>query len=64
MYTNCIMSSKLTVHGHVVMYLGLIVNSCPILDEKLHYIFIACMGSHDERCCRVLSKLMYDDKNN
>ena len=56
--------SKLTVHGHVVIYLLLMIDSCPMLDEELHYIFTAVFTSNYERRCSVLSKLMYDDKNN
>ena len=58
------MSSKLRVHGHVVMYLLLIIDSCPVMDEQLRYIFTAVFTSNYERRCSVLSKLMYDDKNN
>ena len=62
------MSSKPTVHGHtschVMVYLILMIDLCPVLDEHLAHIFMAFLTTYYERGDFVLSKLMYDDKNN
>ena len=61
------MFSKPTVHGHtschVTVYLMLMIDLCPMLDEHLTYIFVAFFTSHCERGGFVLSKLMYNNNN-
>ena len=62
------MFSKPTVHGHtschVMVYLILMIDLCPVLDEHLAHILMACLTTYQDRGGFVLSKLMYDDENN
>ena len=62
------MFSKPTVHGHtschVMVYLILTIDLCPVLDEHLAHTFMTFFTSYYERGDFVLSKLMYEDKNN
>ena len=47
-----------------MVYLLLTIDFCPVLDEHLAHIYMAILTTYYERGDFVLSKLMYDDKNN
>ena len=49
---------------HVMVYHILMIDLCPVLDEHLVHILMAYLTTYYERGGFVLSKLMYDDKNN
>ena len=49
---------------HVMVYLILMIDLCPVLDKHLAHIFMAFLTTYYERGDGFLWKLMYDDKNN